>query len=154
MALEAMQTEHEADRAMDSLMKNTVEQACVLTGDVLERVRVILEGLTVKPERMRRNLDLSGGLILSEALMLRLGESVGRQQAHDIVYDVAQAITSEGGSFAERLKAEPMINSRLDASAIDALLDPSAYTGLCATMADQAANEAIRIAATISDATR
>ena len=44
---------------------------------------------------MRRNLDLGGGLIMAEAVMLELGAAIGRQHAHDVVYDAAQAALSK-----------------------------------------------------------
>ena len=49
---------------------------------------------------MRENLDLSGGLIMSEAIMLELGRQIGRQQAHDAVYEAAQASFIEGSQAA------------------------------------------------------
>ena len=96
-------------------------------------------GLTLDPERMRANLDLSGGLIMAEAIMLELGTTLGRQHAHDIVYDAAQAAAVEGRAFSDVLAADPRVTARLDRQAIDRLLDPMAYTGLCADMARQSA---------------
>src|SRR5678816_507843 len=72
LALEAMQTEHEADRTTSIMMSRAVVQACELTGDMLERLAVLMDGLQVFPDRMRENLDLSGGLIMAEAPMLEL----------------------------------------------------------------------------------
>jgi adenylosuccinate lyase len=91
---------------------------------------------------MRANLDLGGGLIMAEAVMLELGKTIGRQHAHDVVYDAAQAAFVEGRRFAELLAADPRVTGCLDAAAIDRLLDPTAYTGLCAAMARDAAARA------------
>ena len=60
LALEAMQTEHEADRTTSIMMSRALVQACELTGDMLQRMMVLLDGLQVFPDRMRENLDLSG----------------------------------------------------------------------------------------------
>ena len=109
---------------------------------MLLRVGMIMEGLTLRPERMRRNLDLGGGLIMAEAVMMQLGGALGRQHAHDVVYDAAQAAFVEGRSFAELLGADPRVTQHLDRAAIDALLDPTRYTGLCAQLARQAAGRA------------
>src|SRR4029079_2706045 len=76
LALEAMQNEHEADRTTSIMMSRAVVQACELTGDMLERLAVLMDGLQVFPDRMRENLDLSGGLIMSEALILELGRQI------------------------------------------------------------------------------
>ena len=95
LALEAMQTEHEADRTTSIMMSRALVQACELTGDMLQRMIVLFDGLQVFPERMRENLDLSGGLIMAEALMLELGKQIGRQRAHDAVYEAAQASVTQ-----------------------------------------------------------
>src|SRR5438093_398163 len=83
LALEAMQTEHEADRTTSIMMSRALTQACELTGDLLQRLMVLLDGLQVFPDRMRENLDLSGGLIMAEALMLELGRQIGRRREGD-----------------------------------------------------------------------
>ncbi len=142
LALEAMQTEHEADRTTSLMEREATARACILAGDMLVRLKMILQGLELKPERMRRNLDLGGGLIMAEAVMLQLGGVIGRQHAHDVVYDAAQTAFVENRGFADLLKADPRVTAHLDAVAIDALLDPTAYTGLCAEMARAAAARA------------
>ena len=109
---------------------------------MLARLVTVLRGLTLKPGRLRANLDLSGGLIVAEAVMLELGAKLGRQHAHDIVYDAAQAACVEGKSFSALLAADTRVTKHLDQKAIDALLDPTAYTGLCGTIARQAAARA------------
>ena len=60
LALEAMQTEHEADRTTTLMMNRAISEGCILMGDILQRLALIFEGLQVFPDRMRRNLDLSG----------------------------------------------------------------------------------------------
>jgi 3-carboxy-cis,cis-muconate cycloisomerase len=139
LALESMQTEHEADRTTSLMIDSAEARACIITGDMLARLVTVLRGLTLKPERMRANLELSGGLIVAEAVMLELGTKLGRQHAHDIVYDAAQAACVEGKSFSALLAADRRVTEHLDQKAIDALLDPTAYTGLCGTLARQAA---------------
>lgn len=142
LALEAMQTEHEADRTNELMIRSAEGRACVLAGDMLQRLRIICAGLTLHPERMRRNLDLGGGLIMAEAVMLQLGATIGRQHAHDVVYEAAQAVAVEGGSFADRLAGDVRVTAHLSAGAVRGLLDPTAYTGLCAEMAREAAARA------------
>ncbi len=142
MALEAMQTEHEADRTTSLMMDTAEARVCIATGDMLSRLGEVLRGLRLDPVRMRHNLDLGGGLIMAEAVMLRLGASMGRQHAHDVVYDAAQAAFVEGRSFAAVLASDPRVTAQLDAKAIAALLDPTVYTGLCADMARSGASRA------------
>jgi adenylosuccinate lyase len=139
LALEAMQTEHEADRATSLQIRQATERSCVATGDLLARLNIILHGLTVKPERMRQNLDLTDGLIMGEPVMLALGAKIGRQEAHDVVYDAAQAAATGSQSFLALLQADERVSSKLSADEIKALLDPVAYVGQAPEMARRAA---------------
>jgi 3-carboxy-cis,cis-muconate cycloisomerase len=151
VALEAMQTEHEADRTTSVMMDAAEARACIATGDMLSRLAEVLRGLRLDPERMRQNLDLGGGLIMAEAVMLNLGKTIGRQHAHDVVYDAAQAAFVEGKSFGMLLAADPRVTAHLSVQQIEALLDPAGYTGLCAEMARDAAARARTLAGEISD---
>ena len=149
LALEAMQTEHEADRTTSVMMDKALNEACILTGDILQRMVNLFAGIRVFPDRMRRNLDLSGGLIMSEAIMLELGRHIGRQQAHDAVYEAAQAAFMEGKPFADALAAEPDVSARLTRERIEALLDPAGYTGVCSLFAERGAAQARAVAASL-----
>jgi adenylosuccinate lyase len=150
LALEAMQTEHEADRTTSLIMEAAEARAAIALGDALARLVEVLQGLRLDPARMRRNLDLGGGLIMAEAVMLKLGAQIGRQHAHDIVYDAAQAAFVEGRAFADLLAADPRVTAHLDRDAIATLLDPTAYTGLCGEMARDAASRARGVASDIA----
>jgi len=140
LALEAMTTEHEADRTTSLMMDAAEARACIATGDMLARLGEVMRGLKVDPKRMRANLDLGGGLIMAEAVMLDLGQAIGRQHAHDVVYDAAQAAFVEGKSFSDLLAADERVTRHMKPEAIEKLLDPTAYTGLCADMARAAAS--------------
>lgn len=153
LAMEAMQTEHEADRTTSLMMRRAVQQACEQTGDILERIRMLMEGLRVFPDRMRRNLDLSDGLIMAEALMLSLGNHIGRQKAHDVVYEAAQTAARERKSFRGLLAEDKEISRHLSEDRIAALLDPAAYTGTCAQFAAEQAERARTLAAELNAAT-
>jgi adenylosuccinate lyase len=149
LALEAMQTEHEADRTTSLMMDAAEARASIAMADALSRLGAIMRGLKLDPARMRRNLELGGGLIMAEAVMLKLGASIGRQHAHDVVYEAAQAAIIEGRAFSTLLAADPRVSAHLGSAAIDELLDPIAYTGLCAEMAGQAVGRARTAAAAL-----
>ena len=150
LALEAMMTEHEADRTTSVMMDRALTQAAIAVGDILQYMIELFSGLQVFPDRMRRNLDLSGGLIMSEALMLDLGRQIGRQRAHDAIYDAAQASVVESRPFTETLSDEKDVLENLSAEQIESLLDPTKYTGACGLLADQFAAQARSVAADIS----
>ena len=153
LALEAMQTEHEADRTTSIMIDRAITEACALTGDILQRLIALFAGLTVFPERMRRNLDLSGGLIMSEALMLELGTQIGRQRAHDAVYEAAQASFTEGRPFRELL-VEDAAGARPAHAGPGRrrCSTPRRYTGLCRQFAEEGAVRARTTAASLAQA--
>jgi 3-carboxy-cis,cis-muconate cycloisomerase len=154
LALEAMQTEHEADRTTSIMMSRALVGACELTGDMLARMVALFEGLQLFPARMRKNLDLSGGLIMAEAVMLELGKQIGRQRAHDAVYDAAQAAVTESRPFRETLAADSHVRDGLTAAQVETLLDPARYTGLCRQFAERGAASARAIAASLTAPSR
>jgi len=138
LALEAAQIEHEADRTNSVMMRDAMNRACIATGDTLVRLCEVMRGMSLDPERMRRNLNLGGGLIMAEALMLDLARHIGRQEAHDVIYDAAEAAISDGRQFADALAADPRVTQHLTNGQIAAMLDPAAYTGLSGELARQA----------------
>jgi 3-carboxy-cis,cis-muconate cycloisomerase len=142
MSLEAMQTEHEADKTTSMMINSAIDRTCVLMGQVTTALIEIFSDLKVFPDRMRQNLELSGGLILSERIMLELGKEMGRQKAHDVVYDAAQRSVNEGRPFTETLQEEPEVTKRLSIADILDLLDPEQYTGLCSYFAQEFSRKA------------
>jgi adenylosuccinate lyase len=154
LALEAMYTEHEADRATSLMFDSADARASIATGDMLARLVEILRGLKLDAKRMRTNLDLGGGLIMAEAVMLDLGKTIGRQHAHDVVYDAAMEAAVAGKPFGDLLAADRRVTAHLDRAAIEKLLDPTAYTGLCAEMARDGALRARTAAASLNSGRR
>jgi adenylosuccinate lyase len=142
LALEAMVVEHEADRTRHLLMQEELSTACIAMGDVLVRLAHVVDGMTFDPDRMAHNLQLTGGLIMAEAVMMRLGEVMGRQRAHDLVFEAAQAAAAGRGTFADLLMRDEEIGSRLGRDAIAGLLDPASYLGEAPGIARDAAARA------------
>ncbi len=142
LALDAMRTEHEADGSTSVMVERVAHGSIELIGDILARMIALFEGIEVKPDRMRANLDLSGGLIMSERIMLALGERVGRQRAHDIIYEHAQASAVQGAPFRELLIGDAEVRRHLNERELDDLLDPSSYTGACGEIARSQARRA------------
>ena len=152
LALDAMRTEHEADGSTSVMVERVVHGSIELVGDILSRLALLFEGIDVKPKRMRQNLDLSGGLIMSENIMLALGERVGRQRAHDIVYEHAQDASVQAVSFRDLLISDEEVRRHLSEDELDALLDPASYTGACGEIARAQAQRAIEVAERLDSA--
>jgi len=109
----------------------------VLTSGALHQAKFMLDGLIVDEARMRRNLDMTSGLIVAEAVMMGLAPHLGRNEAHDLVYDACRAVNEKGGSLADALAAMPEVSSRLDRKSIDRLTDPVNYLGAAPEMVDR-----------------
>lgn len=151
LALEAMLGDHEADGSRSMMIDRALRQSVELSGDILVRLLDVVSGLRVFPERMRRNLELSGGLIMSESLMLELGRAIGRQRAHDVVYEAAQKAATSGEAFASLLAKDEEIAARLGAERLAGMLDPTRYTGDSARQAGEQAARARGVAADLRE---
>jgi len=113
-----------------------VPESFILTAGSLAQAKFMLEGLVVDESRMRENLELSQGLIVAEAVMMALAPHLGRQQAHDLVYEACRDALAQRRSLFEVLKAHPTIASALPEDRLRALCDPANYLGSAPQMVD------------------
>lgn len=111
-------------------------EAAMLTHGIVTNTRDLLNGLVVRPQRMRRNLELTRGLISAEAVMMALAPLLGRQEAHDVVYKSSMRAIEQGSLLRDELLLEPALAPSLDAAEIDRLLAPERYVGLSAHFVD------------------
>lgn len=95
----------------------------------LKTLGTILSGLVVHEDAMVRNLELQNGLILSEKAMFEIGRELGKQTAHQIVYDASMVAVGQDRHLAEVLAADERIGARFDVETIRSWLDPRAYLG-------------------------
>ncbi|WP_062992337.1 3-carboxy-cis,cis-muconate cycloisomerase [Nocardia anaemiae] len=112
------------------------------TGSAVHWLRVSLERLRVDPERMRANLELTGGLALAENVVTELvsasnGE-VGRQTAGDVVEQCCQAALAGASPLADLLAADPVVGKYLHRERIERLLGPAQYLGSTREFIDRA----------------
>jgi 3-carboxy-cis,cis-muconate cycloisomerase len=139
LALEGMVHEHEVRSANSAMTDEAIQRSCILTGDMLSRLLVIFSGLELDEQRMLTNLKLTGGFMSSEAIMLQLGEIIGRQRAHEVVYEDAQKSAKEGIPFAAVLFADPRVTDHVSLPVLEGLLDPVGRTGLSSDIARKSA---------------
>ncbi|HET9649276.1 MAG TPA: adenylosuccinate lyase family protein [Microlunatus sp.] len=137
LALDGMIQSHEVDGSRSVMIDHALTESCTLTGDLLALLNRIVAGLDVFPDRMRTNLDLTGGLISAEAVMMELGALIGRQQAHHAVHAAARRVALSSGqvSFADALNDTAEVAAHLDPDQVTTLLDPTRHTGLSAQLA-------------------
>jgi 3-carboxy-cis,cis-muconate cycloisomerase len=96
-----------------------------------------MSGLQVDEKRMRANLDITKGLIVSEAVMMGLGPALGRQYAHDLVYDICREVVKTGRPLAELLAENKEIAKHMGKAELEKLCDPANYLGQAGEMVDR-----------------
>ena len=129
LMLGAMAQDHERGTGPWQAEMLAIPQAFVLTHGALGHARIIAEGLVVDAARMRHNLELTGGLIVAEAVMMGLAPTLGRGEAHHVVKHACDVALAEQIPLTAALARAPEVASRLDAAAIARLTDPGAYLG-------------------------
>ena len=112
-------------------------EAFLLTAGALHQSKFILGGLIVDAARMRRNLDLTGGLIVAEAVMMGLAPKLGRNTAHDVVYDAARKAAEGGLKLLDVLSANEQVAKAIDRAELAKLVEPLNYVGLAPEMVDR-----------------
>jgi 3-carboxy-cis,cis-muconate cycloisomerase len=135
--LDAMVEDHERSTGPWEIEWISVPEIFCLAAGALNQARFLMEGLEVDPARMRANLDLTRGLIVSEAVMMGLGPHLGRQRAHDLVYDICRKSIVAKESFLDLLAADPDIAKHMNRDALAKLVDPSNYLGVAGEMIDR-----------------
>jgi 3-carboxy-cis,cis-muconate cycloisomerase len=120
----------------------SLPESFLLSASSLANAKFMLAGLVVHEDRMRQNLDLTHGLIVAEAVMMAAAPAIGRQRAHDVVYDACRQAIEGGGQLADILAGVPDIVDALGGvAAIRRHCDPANYLGLCGPMVDRALGE-------------
>jgi len=135
--MDAMVADHERSTGPWEIEWIVLPEAFCLTAGALKQARFILEGLEVDPRRMRRNIDLTHGLVMSEAVMMGLGRHLGREHAHDLVYDLCRQSIREGKPLIDLLAAHPEVGRHADRAALERMLDPAGYLGQAGVMVDR-----------------
>jgi 3-carboxy-cis,cis-muconate cycloisomerase len=103
----------------------------------LKQSRFVLEGLEVDAAAMRRNIDLTHGLVMSEAVMMALGPALGREYAHDLVYDLCRQAVEQKRPLLELLVDHPEIRKHADRAFLERACDPDHYLGQSGHMVDR-----------------
>ena len=134
---EALVVEHERDASTWRLEWKAMPECCLMTGAMLAQMKHVLGGLEVHADQMRRNLDTLGGFLMSERVMFALADKVGKQSAHELVYEVAMRGIDQGITFEQALTADARVQKALGATELRVLLDPTTYVGLAPEIVDR-----------------
>ncbi len=133
---EAMCVEHERDGAAWRMEWKALPEACLMLGVMLAQTKFVLAGLKVNTGKMRKNLDLLGGFLLSERVMFALSDKVGKQTAHELVYEASMHGMQHGVTFEKALFENKQVRDALSEKELHAALDPTTYIGLAPQIVD------------------
>ena len=137
LALGSMVRMDEGDSSATNITDVALPEIGILAASIAETLDRLLDGLVVHADKMAANLNLTNGLIVSEAAMMQLSDRIGRHHAHELLYEAAQRTVAEGIPFLEAIARHPMMQALPTGQAIN--LDPAAYTGASATLVDDLA---------------
>jgi 3-carboxy-cis,cis-muconate cycloisomerase len=132
----AAPNEHERAAGAWHAEWDALSEALATAGGAIAAIATALPDLRVDPHRMRANLDLTGGLILSERVAFAAAQHAGLDVAHELVTAAAARASAGGVSFRDALVATDALG--LTADQIDAQLDPTAGLESAEAMVDRA----------------
>lgn len=144
LAFDSMNTIHERDAISWRAEWIALPELHLYLSAQLATMSRILPGLVVHADAMARNLDLQGGLLLSERVMFELGATLGKQTAHQVVYDASMTAVDSGRPLLDVLLEEPRLEGRFTAEEISAWLDPRQYLGAAGTTVDRVVAAAVQ----------
>jgi 3-carboxy-cis,cis-muconate cycloisomerase len=137
LMLDGMAADHERATGPWHMEWIALPQAFIGAAGALYQARFMLEGLIVEPAAMRRNLGMTGGLIVAEAVMMALAPHIGRGAAHDVVYECCRAALDKGTPLLDQLAARKEVTGHFDGPALERLVDPAGYLGVATAMVDR-----------------
>ena len=135
--MEAAVADHERSTGPWEIEWIVLPDIFLLAAGALRQTRDLVAGLIVDAQRMRANLDVTHGMIVSEAVMMGLGPYLGRQRAHDLVYAICRKVGPDGPALLDLLAEEPEIARHLSRAELEKMVDPAAYLGLAGEMVDR-----------------
>ena len=135
--MDAMVADHERSTGPWEIEWIVLPEIFGYMAGALRQARAVLEGLEVSPGNMRRNLGRTHGLVMSEAVMMALGRHLGREHAHDLVYDLCRQAIGERRPLVDLLAAHPEIAPHATRETLERWCDPATYLGQSGPMVDR-----------------
>ncbi len=129
-ALENVITWHERDLTQSSAERFIIPEACILTDYLLFLMSNIVANLHIDEQRMLKNMEITQGRVMSEAVMIALTKKgMSRQEAHELLRKLAIKSELEKRSFKETLLKDKVVSGKLSEKEIDEALNPRNYLG-------------------------
>jgi 3-carboxy-cis,cis-muconate cycloisomerase len=143
--LDAMAAAHERPAGAWHAEWHALPQLFGLASGSLQEARGLSDGLVVKAERMRRNIDATAGLLFADVVAARLAPSLGRERAHRLLEQAAGRVRTSGSSLAEVLRTDPELSRDVPAEILASAFDPTPAVDAAAPWVDRALDEIARI---------
>ncbi|MDH1257596.1 MULTISPECIES: 3-carboxy-cis,cis-muconate cycloisomerase [Pseudomonas] len=137
----AMPQEHERSLGLWHAEWETLPEICCLVSGSLQQARLLADGLEVDAARMARNLELTQGLVLAEAVSIVLAQRVGRDTAHHLLEQCCKRAVAEQRHLRAVLADEPQVTAELSGAELDDLLNPAHYLGQARVWVERAVAE-------------
>jgi len=135
--LDAMVADHERSTGPWEIEWIVLPEAFCLLAGALSQSRFVVEGLEVDAKRMRANLDMTHGLVVSEAVMMGLAPYIGREYAHDLVYDICREAIKQERPLLDLLAENREITKHVTREQLTTMCDPVNYLGQSGVMVDR-----------------
>jgi adenylosuccinate lyase len=131
------------ERDNTSRPNDALEAVSLAAEDMLIDASRLVSRLAVDADRMRANLDVSEGWIMTQRLVFTLGETVGRKHAEARLRELADEALGTGASLREAVAGDAELGAVLTPDELDALLDPTTYLGLDGPLVDAVIEQAL-----------
>jgi adenylosuccinate lyase len=129
-ALENVSLEHERDLTNSANERIIIPDAFMIVDYMLRQMDMILKNLKINEKNVRRNLELTGGLIMAERIMLALVQKgLPRQEAYKIIRELSLKSINENKSFKEILESDPRVSKVISKEELEVLINPYTYIG-------------------------
>jgi 3-carboxy-cis,cis-muconate cycloisomerase len=128
--LTCMEATNERDCRTLFAENDVLAKTFLLADCALDTAINLFSNLEVHKNGIQRNLDLLGGLVFAEALMMRLSHEFGRLEAHEMIYQLAQKAIGEGKDFRTLLLQDPVIGEKISEDELNEIMKPEGYIGL------------------------
>ncbi len=135
--LEAMIEDHERATGPWEIEWIALPEIFMLSAGALAQTNFVVSGLQVNEKKMSENLQITKGLIMSEAVMMGLGPTLGRNKAHDLVYDVCRLVVKTGRPLIDLLVEDKEISKHATRAQLEKMVDPANYLGVAGEMVDR-----------------
>ena len=135
--LEAMVEDHERATGPWEIEWIALPEIFMLSAGALAQTRFVVEGLQVNEKRMRDNIGITKGLLMSEAVMMGLAAAIGRNRAHDVVYDICREVVKTGRPLIDLLAENKEISKHASRKQLEKMVDPTNYLGVAGEMVDR-----------------